>query len=146
MVKLSDNLLWQLTKGSNAFTVKAKGCDGLTREPFNITNEVSPKTSGLANSKAVGMVAGDKPGNLKLTLKTRSADVKPARAAHTAALRLHAKGFKKTAPTVKKLLEENYYREDLSALALKRLFLNAKANSRKAAGKTYKAKPRSNKA
>mmetsp|Transcript_18561 Transcript_18561/g.36377 ORF Transcript_18561/g.36377 Transcript_18561/m.36377 type:complete len:145 (+) Transcript_18561:61-495(+) len=143
MVKLADSLLWELTKGPNAFTVKSKHGDSLTREPFNITNIPSRKFSGLANSKAVGMEAGNKAGNVALVLKTRSAEAKPSKAKHVANIKVHSKGFKKSVPTVEKLLQ-NSYRQDLAQLARKRVYRNAKAVSR--SGRSFKAKARTNKA
>jgi len=144
MVKLSDSLMWQLTKSHNCFTVKSHGTT-LTHEPFNLLNKPSPKYSGLANSKAVGIIADTATGNSVMVLKTKAAEDKPKKSAHKVALRTHGKGTRRLNQTVKKVVGDQFYAPALTTVALERLTKQAKAANRKTNGVKYVPKKRSNK-
>ena len=54
----SPDLLWALTRKTNAYLVKRNGLQ-LSSEPNNVANKHSFKFSGLANFEAVGVEETD---------------------------------------------------------------------------------------
>merc|ERR1712006_13458 len=105
----SSDLLWALTKKTNAFLVKRNGLQ-LTSEPNNLMNKHSFKYSGLANLETVGVEDNTRGITLKLKNKKNvvSVDLK--------------KGFRKVAASIKNKTEGKYYRKDLSGAALARWY------------------------
>jgi hypothetical protein len=56
MVKLSNSVLWQLTKRSNSFLVKFNGST-FTRDPLNLTNLHNAAHAGLSNEGSLNLQA-----------------------------------------------------------------------------------------
>ncbi|GAM86854.1 hypothetical protein ANO11243_048740 [Dothideomycetidae sp. 11243] len=80
---ISDALIWQITRKSNAFLVKRTQAGGVqfSRDPHNLLNKHTSKYSGYANSRAIGVSKGE---NNKITVstKTHGKAHQPARAHH----------------------------------------------------------------
>merc|ERR1711990_71517 len=116
----SSDLLWALTKKSNAFLVKRNGLQ-LTSEPNNLMN----KHSGLANLETVGIEDNTRGITLKLKNKKNSAN--PKRNVLSVDLK---KDFRKVAQTIKNKTEGKFYRKDLSGAALARWYKIWKSQNR----------------
>merc|ERR1712166_555531 len=58
----SGDLVWQIIRGANAFTLKGRGCDRkiFSTEAGNLTNAHSYAASGIANKKFIGITGGEK--------------------------------------------------------------------------------------
>merc|ERR1712159_94993 len=85
---MSSDLIWQCVRNNSAF-LKVRKCGTnkqmFTAEPNNLTNLNRFKDSGLANSKAVGLVADSEKG-VHLTRKSSKRQRQPKRAAPSAKL------------------------------------------------------------
>ncbi|KAK9455789.1 ribosomal L28e/Mak16 [Dipodascopsis uninucleata] len=57
MSSISNDLIWEITRDQSSFIVKRKTQGGLqlSRDPFALTGKHSPKYTGIANEKAVGV-------------------------------------------------------------------------------------------
>jgi hypothetical protein len=96
-IKMSSELVWQITKKHNALIVSNRSLTSFDKDPLNLTNVPSKKASGLANPKAVGVAAG-KNGAVLLVKNRRAATSKPSRL--TTAVRHHAQIFPPTQPII----------------------------------------------
>merc|ERR1719162_2157819 len=58
----SGDLVWQIIRGANAFTLKGRGGDRkiFSTEAGNLTNAYSYAASGIANKKFIGITGGEK--------------------------------------------------------------------------------------
>lgn len=83
---------------------------------MNLTNVHSFKNSGLANKKAVGVVAAEQ--GVKLLTKTKAAN-KPAKSVRTTVLNGKT-GSRRVLKTVAAEVAGNLYRPDLKDAALRR--------------------------
>merc|ERR1712227_1110663 len=120
----SSDLLWALTKKSNAFLVKRNGLQ-LTSEPNNLMNKHSFKYSGLANLETVGVEDNTR----GITLKTKNAKNAQNPKRNVLAMDLK-KDFRKVAKTIKNKTEGKFYRKDLCKPALARWYKIWKAQNR----------------
>jgi len=144
MVKLSDDLVWAVVGKRNAHMVQHKRLGKkFTAEPGNLTAQHGRKFS-VYMSKSVG-ASDDGKGNTTLTLATKAAGSKPSKGKHSVKLNAYGRGTSKTTKTVKKLLEEQFYRPDLAQTAAARLARSASAAQAKTRGVKYAPKKRSNK-
>merc|ERR1711966_560897 len=75
MALYSDQLVWELVKGHNAFVNKNLHNRWFSKEANNITGEHSYKFSGIANSKAMNVAPAD---NAVVLSKTKPAKAKCA--------------------------------------------------------------------
>merc|ERR1711862_278853 len=123
----SSDLLWALTRKTNAFLVKRNGLQ-LTSEPNNLMGKHCFKYSGLANEEAVGME--ECPRGITLKKKNKKNAMQPKRAVRSTDLK---KDFRKVAQTIKNSTEGSYYRKDLSKAALGRWYKIWKSQQRSAA-------------
>merc|ERR1711898_60156 len=112
----SSDLLWALTKKTNAFLVKRNGLQ-LTSEPNNLMNKHSFKYSGLANLETVGIEDNTRGCTLKLKNKKNASN--PKRNVVSVDLK---KDFRKVAATIRNKTEGKFYRKDLSQPALARWY------------------------
>merc|ERR1711918_46717 len=112
----SSDLIWALTRKSNAFLKKRNGLQ-LTSEPNNLMNKHSFKFSGLANEEAVGV--DECPRGITLKKKNKKNAMNPKRNVVGRDLK---KDFRKVAQTLKNQTEGSYYRKDLSKAALARWY------------------------
>merc|ERR1712227_117341 len=113
----SSDLLWALTKKSNAFLVKRNGLM-LTSEPNNLMNKHSFKFSGLANDEAVGV--DDNTRGIVLNLKNKKSVTQPKK--NVANIPLKKGGMRKVAKAIKARTEGKFYRRDLTKPALARWY------------------------
>merc|ERR1719506_2879824 len=104
----SSDLLWALTRKTNAFVVKRNGLQ-LTSEPNNLMNKHSFKYSGLANLESVGIE--DNTRGITLKLKNKKNASNPKRNVVSVDLK---KDFRKVAATIRNKTEGKFYRKDLS--------------------------------
>lgn len=135
----SDELVWGVVRDTSSFRKLRKvsgrskmgrrGTD-LTTEPNNLTGKNSWKSSGLANSKAVGITAAAD-GGIVLTTKSRKSNRvgKPAKAINS--VTLSKGGFGKVAKSISKLTHCNFYRPDLTKAALAKWSLIHKSQKKK---------------
>lgn len=68
MAGASSDVLWELLKDHNSFTVRRSGKDFST-DPFNLTNTQTRKFSGIASNSAVGVDSRKKGDPVVLRLK-----------------------------------------------------------------------------
>merc|ERR1712138_369433 len=94
IMSASPDLLWALTRKTNAYLVKRNGLQ-LSSEPNNVANKHSFKFSGLANFEAVGVEETD--GKRGITLSQG-----------------FKKGMRHVAKSIKAQTEGKFYRKDLT--------------------------------
>merc|ERR1712139_467687 len=124
----SSDLLWALTRKTNAFLVKRNGLQ-LTSEPNNVMNKHSFKYSGLANLEAVGIE--DNSRGITLTTKNTKNSANPKRNGVSVDLK---KPFRHVAKTIRNKTEGKFYRKDLTNKALARWYKIHKSQKVAAAG------------
>merc|ERR1712139_762 len=112
----SSDLLWALTRKTNAFLVKRNGLQ-LTSEPNNLMNKHSFKYSGLANLETVGVE--DNTRGITLKMKNKKNSQNPKRNIVPVDLK---KDFRKVAKTIRNKTEGKFYRKDLCKPALARWY------------------------
>mmetsp|Transcript_6210 Transcript_6210/g.17818 ORF Transcript_6210/g.17818 Transcript_6210/m.17818 type:complete len:129 (+) Transcript_6210:122-508(+) len=127
---MSDQLVWQLVRGHNAFI--RKGLNGLvlSAEPGNLYNKHSYKYSGLANSKTIDIAEED--GAIAVTLTRPKNKSKPAQYRSKS---VSKKRVQRQAPGMAKLASS--VRPDLKKAAVARV--TAIAKSQRAAGAKSKS-------
>mmetsp|Transcript_7373 Transcript_7373/g.19126 ORF Transcript_7373/g.19126 Transcript_7373/m.19126 type:complete len:129 (+) Transcript_7373:21-407(+) len=109
---MSAELIWSCVKNNNCFLVKRNGVQ-FSREASNLANINSFKFSGIANPKAVGIIATEKGAQLvtKVSKKARN----PAKLIRKVGL---SSQYKKGVATITAELEKKNYRRDLQQAAL----------------------------
>merc|ERR1712028_230367 len=111
---MSQDLVWQLVRNNSAFIHKRR-CGSnkviFNSEPNNLTNLNRFKDSGLANAKAVSLVANEQ--GVTMALKSSKRQRQIAKNSRGVAMK---GSFKKVA----KATSGPYYRSDLSNAALAR--------------------------
>eukprot|EP00657_Telonema_sp_P-1_P006021 TRINITY_DN2395_c0_g1_i1.p2 TRINITY_DN2395_c0_g1~~TRINITY_DN2395_c0_g1_i1.p2 ORF type:complete len:152 (+),score=67.31 TRINITY_DN2395_c0_g1_i1:146-601(+) len=116
---MSSDLIWQCVRTNSCFT-KTRRCGSnfvqFTSEPNNLTQLNRFKDSGLANTKAVGLVA-DADKGVHLTLKSAKRQRQIKRNAPSAKL---TGSYRKVAKAITKNTKDSYYRSDLTGAALAR--------------------------
>jgi large subunit ribosomal protein L28e len=114
----SNDLVWQLIRKSNAFTLKTKSGDRkvFSREKGNVSQAHSYKASGLANKRTVDVSAGEKGVVISIARKGMGAKVK-GRAVGVTLTRGSAKAHKAASA----LTAGNFYRGDLEKATLARV-------------------------
>jgi len=125
---VSSDLLWEVTRGNNAYLVKRKTGGGIqfSRDPLNLMNKESRKYAGYLNSKAIGVVPTEK-GGVKVISKKESVAQKPAQS--STAVDFHGgKNARKTYKAVANQTAKNGYRPDLREAAVARVSAIRKSN------------------
>ncbi|KAK3944305.1 putative ribosomal protein l28e protein [Diplogelasinospora grovesii] len=117
---VSADVVWEITRASNAFLVKRKTAGGgqFSRDPLNLTNKHSRKYAGFVNEKAVGVVPNEK-GGVQVISKKAGAHNKPASGRATVTYG----GNKTTRKTYKNIASQTAktgYRPDLRQAAIAR--------------------------
>ncbi|KAK9450029.1 ribosomal L28e protein family-domain-containing protein [Limtongia smithiae] len=84
MTSISNDLIWELTRANSSYLVKRKTAGGaqFSTDPFSLDNTYSYKTSGVANTKAVGVSLSDA-GSIVLTTKKAGTFATPAKSTIT---------------------------------------------------------------
>ena len=136
---MSSTVVWDVLRKNDSFLVRKDGVS-FSRDPKNLLNLHSYKHSGLAQSKAIGVVLTTKPvkgvskPQIALVFTTKKTN-RPAKATQQNNLSRSAKKAEKTIAT---LVASSYYRPDLKAAALQRATALAKASTVRAPA-SYKA-------
>merc|ERR1712226_684958 len=115
MSNVSDQLVWELVKGQNAFLNKNLHNRWFSKERCNLTGVHSYKYSGLANSKAVGVSAGDQAVIVTKSKATKGKG-KPAKGTASTTMK---KDVRRMAKALK--AEVGGYRPDLEKASLAKL-------------------------
>jgi Ribosomal L28e protein family len=68
MATVSSDLLWELLKGQNSFSIRKNGKD-FTSDPFSLNNTQRQKYLGLASNSAVGVSSRKKDEPVAIILK-----------------------------------------------------------------------------
>merc|ERR1712138_271015 len=123
IMSASPDLLWALTRKTNAYLVKRNGLQ-LSSEPNNVANKHSFKFSGLANFEAVGVEETD--GKRGITL-SKGIKKNTQRAVVS---QDYKKGMRHVAKSIKAQTEGKFYRKDLTKPALARWYKLWKAQNR----------------
>ncbi|GMM34832.1 hypothetical protein DASC09_021570 [Saccharomycopsis crataegensis] len=133
MSNVSNDLIWELTKGNSKYLVKFQGTV-FSKDPLNVTHKNSKNSSGLANDKAVGVTEVD--GKVVVSTKVAKNANKPSKAVHVQKFNEY-KAARKLALAVSNTTKG--YRDDLRVVAVK----TASQYSRgKTARKSYPVKSR----
>mmetsp|Transcript_61286 Transcript_61286/g.124343 ORF Transcript_61286/g.124343 Transcript_61286/m.124343 type:complete len:136 (+) Transcript_61286:60-467(+) len=114
---MSANVVWNIVRKSSAYRVKRSGLD-LSREPGNLTNTNTFKSSGLAQSKTVD-VNLDARGNPTLAVSVPARANKPASSKFV--VRLTRGKLARRAKNVTNTTSKVFFRRDLEKAALARL-------------------------
>ncbi|KAL2133673.1 hypothetical protein VTI74DRAFT_1901 [Chaetomium olivicolor] len=120
MSNVSADLIWEVSRSSNAYLVKRKagGAPQFSRDPLNLTNLHSRKFAGFANDKAVGIIPNEKGGVQVISKKTAAAN-KPASAFYKVTFGGN-KTARKTYKAVANQVAKSGYRPDLRQAAIAR--------------------------
>merc|ERR1712100_558891 len=113
----SPDLLWALTRKTNAFMVKRNGLQ-LSSDPNNIMGKHCFKFSGLANAEVVGVQETDAQRGITLTKKIKKNGQNPK------------KNIRHVAKSITARTDGAFYRRDLSKPALARWYKIWKAQNR----------------
>ncbi|KAK4622036.1 putative 60S ribosomal protein L28e [Fulvia fulva] len=115
---ISNDLIWEITRGNNAFLVKRKQAGGVqfSRDPLNLVNKHSRKYEGYVNAQAIGIQPDS--NTITLTTKTSSAN-KPAKLYQTSSFNASTPTRKLYKSVVNSTAKKGY-RSDLRAEAVAR--------------------------
>ncbi|EME43047.1 hypothetical protein DOTSEDRAFT_35388 [Dothistroma septosporum NZE10] len=115
---ISNDLIWEITRGNNAFLVKRKQAGGVqfSRDPLNLVNKHSRKYEGYVNAQAIGIQPDS--NTIALTTKTKSAN-KPAQLYQTSSFNASTPTRKLYKSVVNSTAKKGY-RSDLRAEAVAR--------------------------
>merc|ERR1711971_1245828 len=124
---MSQDLVWQLVRNNSSFIHKRR-CGSnkvlFNSEPNNLTNLNRFKDSGLANAKAISLVADEKGVTMALKSSKRQRQIKKN------AQGTQMKGsFRKVAKAITKSTRDSFYRSDLSDAALARCTRSGRART-----------------
>ncbi|KIW09162.1 uncharacterized protein PV09_00097 [Verruconis gallopava] len=113
-------LLWEITRGHSAYTVKRRSGGGaeFSRDPLNLTNKHSRIHEGYINDKAIGIVPNEK-GGFTLYTKTSSKSHQPAKSTHKTVFG-PSTSSRKSYRSILNSTGNRGYRPDLSKAAVKR--------------------------
>ncbi|CAG9833788.1 unnamed protein product [Diabrotica balteata] len=117
-VKMSSHLVWGIIRNNNAFLLKKRNISKpFSTEANNLTNLSSYRYNGLIHKKSVGIVdAADKKG-FTVVYKKASKQHKPKQ---NVVKRTMKSGPRRSLHKLKRLLNANKYRTDLTKAALRR--------------------------
>ncbi|KAF5280568.1 hypothetical protein FQR65_LT00319 [Abscondita terminalis] len=118
MSSYSSHLIWGIIRNNNAFLIKKRNISKpFSSEPYNLTNLNAFKYNGLVHRKSVGIVdAADKKG-FTVLYKKQSAQFKPGK---SIVKRTMKSGARRALWKLKRLMNANKYRRDLTKAALRR--------------------------
>ena len=129
-------LAWKCVRKNTCFMVKRNGVE-LTSEPGNVMNKNSFKYSGIANAKTVDIqLDGD---DVVMGLKAPKCVSKPTKMMKKTPLK---KDFRRVSHSIKTQVGGQWYRPDLTDMALARYSaLYSAQMTKKGLKKTAKVKP-----
>ena len=100
MAGVSSDLLWELLKDHNSFTIKKEGHDFST-DPYNLLNSQRKKYSGIASNSGVGVSSRKKGDPVTLRLKKLRKN-QPKKNSHEERVVIKRGGFSGTVKTALK--------------------------------------------
>jgi len=115
---MSSHLVWGIIRNNNAFLLKKRNISKpFSTEPSNLTNLNSYRYNGLVHKKTISVVdAPDKKG-FTVVYKKAKKNMKPRK--NTVRVTMKA-GPRRSLYKLKRLLNKNRYRTDLTKAALRR--------------------------
>ncbi|KAJ9584527.1 hypothetical protein L9F63_021137 [Diploptera punctata] len=113
---MSAHLTWMIIRNNNSYLVKKRDIKKpFSTEPNNLNNLSSFRYNGLVHKKSVGIVAA--PDNKGFTVVYKKAKAAPAK---SVVKRTMKTGPRRSLYKLKRLLNANKYRTDLTKAALRR--------------------------
>ncbi|KAM7201044.1 putative ribosomal protein l28e protein [Naviculisporaceae sp. PSN 640] len=116
---ISADLIWEIVRSQNSYTVANKSGPRFSRDPLNLLNVESRKYAGFVNDKAIGITPAEKGGVTVVSKKAGFAN-KPAQGFVTVTYG-GGKTARKTYKAVANQAAKRGYRSDLRALAVARV-------------------------
>ena len=115
MTSLPACQAWLYVRNNSSFLVKRNGVQ-FSREPGNLTQLNTYKSSGLCNDKAIDINL-DEDGKIVMALKAPKRATKPSKSLNKTPLR---KNFRRSAKAIQSQTAGKFYRGDLTGKALAR--------------------------
>ena len=115
MTSLPASQAWLYVRNNSSFLVKRNGVQ-FSREPGNLTQLNTYKSSGLCNDKAIDINL-DEDGKIVMALKASKRATKPSKSLNKTPLR---KNFRRSAKAIQSQTAGKFYRGDLTGKALAR--------------------------
>jgi large subunit ribosomal protein L28e len=115
MTSLPASQAWLYVRNNSSFLVKRNGVQ-FSREPGNLTQLNTYKSSGLCNDKAIDINL-DEDGKIVMALKAPKRATKPSKSLNKTPLR---KNFRRSAKAIQSQTAGKFYRGDLTGKALAR--------------------------
>ncbi|KRT80097.1 hypothetical protein AMK59_6901, partial [Oryctes borbonicus] len=115
---MSSHLVWSIIRNNNAFLLKKRNINKpFSTESNNLTNLSSYRYNGLIHKKSVGIVDGPDKRGFTVVYKKASKQNKPRK---NTIKRTMKTGPRRSLYKLKRLLNKNKYRTDLTKVALRR--------------------------
>ncbi|XP_065162646.1 large ribosomal subunit protein eL28 [Atheta coriaria] len=115
---MSSHLVWSIIRNNNAFLSKKRNIDKpFSTEQGNLVNLNSYRFNGLVHKKSVAIVDGPKKKGFTVIYKKASKQKKPRQ---STVKRTMKSGPRRSLFKLKRLLNKNKYRTDLTQAALRR--------------------------
>ncbi|XP_069671474.1 large ribosomal subunit protein eL28 [Periplaneta americana] len=115
---MSAHLTWMIVRNNNAYLLKKRNIKKpFSTEPNNLSNLSSFRYNGLIHKKSVGIVATPDNKGFTVVYKKSKASHKPAK---STVKRTMKGGPRRSLYKLKKLMNANKYRTDLTKAALRR--------------------------
>ncbi|XP_075228670.1 ribosomal protein L28 [Lycorma delicatula] len=135
---MSAHLSWMIIRGNNAYLLKKRNIPKpFSTEPNNLLNIASFRYNGLVHRKSVGVEAAVDKKGFNVVYKRAKAYHKPGRSYVRTAMR---SGPRRSLTKLKRLLNKNKYRTDLTKAALRRASAILKSQKRTVLVKKTRAK------
>ncbi|KAK9891409.1 hypothetical protein WA026_014647 [Henosepilachna vigintioctopunctata] len=115
---MSSHLVWSIIRNNNAFLLKKRNISKpFSTEPNNLTNLNSYRYNGYIHKKTVGIVDGPDKKGFTVVYKKAKKQHKPRQ---NTVKRTLKSGPRRSLYKLKRLLDANKYRTDLTKVALRR--------------------------
>ncbi|XP_063240212.1 large ribosomal subunit protein eL28 [Bacillus rossius redtenbacheri] len=115
---MSSHLCWAIIRNNNAYLLKKRNISKpFSTEPNNLVNLSAYKYNGLIHKRSVGIVAAPDNKGFTVEYKRKKATNKPAKS--TVKITMKA-GPRRSLYKLKRLINCNRYRRDLTKAALRR--------------------------
>nr|CAJ17401.1 ribosomal protein L28e [Carabus granulatus] len=115
---MSAHLSWMIIRNNNAFLLKKRNISKpFSTEPSNLTNLNSFRYNGLIHKKTVGIVEPKDKKGFTVVYKKANKQNKPRRATITRTMK---SGPRRSLHKLRRLMDKNSYRKDLTKVALRR--------------------------
>nr|CAJ17402.1 ribosomal protein L28e [Eucinetus sp. APV-2005] len=139
---MPSHLVWSIIRNNNAFLLKKRNISKpFSTEANNLTNLASFRYNGLIHKKSVGVIDGPSRKGFTVVYKKAKRQNKPK---FNTVRRTMKTGPRRSLYKLKRLLQKNHYRTDLTKFALRRA--SAVLRSQKPLKTKKAAKPAAKKA